>query len=235
MKRLVVTKKELWTIPNILTFIRILSVPVYMTLIILGGLDFGHYTQYPQWYVYVGLGVMVFAAATDLFDGMIARKFNQGTYAGQLLDPIADKCMHIGCVIALIVVGYLHWAFVIFLVFRELCMIVVGSFIFNDVNVKSNMLGKVASAILSIGMIASFFHPYVKQLWGDYGIDWIIITVGLILNWAAAINYGVDAAKQYKYNKEHGLLGKDPEIVEPDEQKEEPAPEEQTEEEKEEN
>ena len=230
MKRLVVTKKELWTIPNILTFIRILSVPVYMTLIILGGLDFGHYTQYPQWYVYVGLGVMIFAASTDLFDGMIARKFNQGTYAGQLLDPIADKCMHIGCVIALIVVGYLHWAFVIFLVFRELCMIVIGSFLFNDINVKSNMLGKVASAILSIGMIASFFHPYIKQLWGDYGIDWIIITVGLILNWAAAINYGVDAAQQYKYNKAHGLLGKDPEVAsDATETAEEAAPEETTE------
>lgn len=209
MKRLVVTKKELLTIPNFLTFSRILSVPVYMTLIILGGLTFGKYAQYPTWYVYVGLGVMVFAAATDLFDGMIARKFNQGTYAGQLLDPIADKAMHIGCVIALIVVGYLHWAFVIFLVFRELCMIVVGSFIFNDVNVKSNMLGKVASAILSIGIISCFFHPYISRLWGNYGIDWIIVTIGLVLNWSAAINYAVDAAKQYKYNKEHGLLGKD--------------------------
>ena len=214
MKRLVVTKKELWTIPNILTFTRILSVPVYMTLIILGGLDFGKYLQYPQWYVYVGLGVMIFAAATDLFDGMIARRFNQGTYAGQLLDPIADKTMHIGCVVALIVVGYLHWAFVIFLVFRELCMIVIGSFLFNDINVKSNMLGKVASAILSIGMISCFFHPYIRQLWGEYGLDWIVVTVGLALNWAAAIYYGVDAGQQYKYNKAHGLLGKDPEKTE---------------------
>ena len=197
MKRLVLTKKEIFTIPNFLTLIRLLSVPVYMTLIILGGLENSH----PQYYVYIGLAVMVFAASTDLFDGYIARKYNQGTYLGQLIDPIADKAMHIGCLIALIVVGYIHWAFVIFLALREICMVVVGSFLFNDVNIKSNMLGKVASAILSIGMIACFFHPYISKLWGEYGLDWIVITVGLVLNWIAAINYAIDASKQYKENK----------------------------------
>lgn len=197
MKRLVLTKKEIFTIPNILTLIRLLSVPIYMTLIILGGLENSH----PQYYVYIGLAVMIFAASTDLFDGYIARKYNQGTYLGQLIDPIADKAMHLGCLIALIVVGYIHWAFVIFLALREICMIVVGSFLFNDVNIKANMLGKVASATLSVGMIACFFHPFIAKLWGEYGLDWIVVTVGLVLNWIAAINYAIDASKQYKENK----------------------------------
>lgn len=197
MKRLVLTKKEIFTIPNFLTLIRLLSVPVYMTLIILGGLENSH----PQYYVYIGLAVMIFAASTDLFDGYIARKYNQGTYLGQLIDPIADKAMHIGCLVALIVVGYVHWAFVIFLALREICMIVVGSFLFNDVNIKANMLGKVASATLSIGMIACFFHPFIAKLWGEYGLDWIVVTIGLVLNWIAAINYAIDASKQYKENQ----------------------------------
>ena len=197
MKRLVLTKKEIFTIPNFLTLIRLLSVPVYMTLIILGGLENSH----PQYYVYIGLAVMVFAASTDLFDGYIARKYNQGTYLGQLIDPIADKAMHIGCLVALIVVGYVHWAFVIFLALREICMIVVGSFLFNDVNIKANMLGKVASATLSVGMIACFFHPFIAKLWGEYGLDWIVVTIGLVLNWIAAINYAIDASKQYKENQ----------------------------------
>ena len=197
MKRLVLTKKEIFTIPNFLTLIRLLSVPVYMTLIILGGLENSH----PQYYVYIGLAVMIFAASTDLFDGYIARKYNQGTYLGQLIDPIADKAMHIGCLVALIVVGYVHWAFVIFLALREICMIVVGSFLFNDVNIKANMLGKVASATLSVGMIACFFHPFIAKLWGEYGLDWIVVTIGLVLNWIAAINYAIDASKQYKENQ----------------------------------
>lgn len=197
MKRLVLSKKEIFTIPNFLTLIRLLSVPVYMTLIILGGLENSH----PQYYVYIGLAVMIFAASTDLFDGYIARKYNQGTYLGQLIDPIADKAMHIGCLVALIVVGYVHWAFVIFLALREICMIVVGSFLFNDVNIKANMLGKVASATLSVGMIACFFHPFIAKLWGEYGLDWIVVTIGLVLNWIAAINYAIDASKQYKENQ----------------------------------
>ena len=109
--------------------------------------------------------------------------------------------MHIGCLVALIVVGYVHWAFVIFLALREICMIVVGSFLFNDVNIKANMLGKVASATLSVGMIACFFHPFIAKLWGEYGLDWIVVTIGLVLNWIAAINYAIDASKQYKENQ----------------------------------
>lgn len=47
-----------------------------------------------------------------------------------------------------------------------------------------------------------FFHKYICQyLWGTFSLDWIVITIGLILNWAAAINYAVDASKQYKANK----------------------------------
>lgn len=202
-KRLVFSKKELLTIPNLLTLIRLLSVPVYMTLIILGGLTNGH----PQWYVYVGLGVMIFAASTDVVDGYIARKYDQGSYIGQLVDPIADKAMHVGCLVALIVVGYIHWAFVVFLALRELCMIIVGTFVVNAVNIKANMMGKVASAILSVGLIACFFHPFIAKLWGEYGIDWIIVTIGLALNWAAAANYAVQTLRQLKENKATQVAG----------------------------
>lgn len=211
---LVINRYTLWTIPNILVFLRILCVPVYMTLLILGA-KAGDGNNYASWWVFLALGIMAFAALTDVFDGKIARKYkagtkigkyvvkhDQGTYVGQCIDPIADKCMHVGAVVALTVAGYLHWAFIILLVFRELCMVVIGSFIVNDINIKSNMLGKVASAIISVGIILCFFHDYLVQyLWGVYPLDWIVVTIGLILNWTAAVFYGIDAAKQYKENK----------------------------------
>lgn len=214
LNNLVINRYTLWTIPNILVFLRILCVPVYMTLLILGSRA-GEGNNYAEWWVFLALGIMAFAALTDVFDGKIARKYkagtkigkytvkhDQGTYVGQCIDPIADKCMHIGAIVALAISGYLHWAFIIFIVFRELCMIVIGSFIVNDIDIKANMLGKVASAIISCGIIMCFFHKYICQyLWGTFSLDWIVITVGLILNWAAAINYAVDASKQYKANK----------------------------------
>ena len=214
LNNLVINRYTLWTIPNILVFLRILCVPVYMTLLILGSRA-GEGNNYAEWWVFLALGIMAFAALTDVFDGKIARKYkagtkigkytvkhDQGTYVGQCIDPIADKCMHIGAIVALAICGYLHWAFIIFIVFRELCMIVIGSFIVNDIDIKANMLGKVASAIISCGIIMCFFHKYICQyLWGTFSLDWIVITIGLILNWAAAINYAVDASKQYKANK----------------------------------
>lgn len=213
-KNLVINRYTVWTIPNILVFIRILCVPVYMTLLILGARA-GSNPAYASWWVYLALGIMAFAALTDVIDGKIARKFkagtkigkyvvkhDQGTYVGQCIDPIGDKCMHIGVIVALAIAGYLHWAFIILLVFRELMMIVIGSFVVNDVNIKANMLGKVASAIISCGAIACFFHPLiVEHLWGVYSLDWIIVTIGLVLNWAAAINYGVETFKTIRENK----------------------------------
>lgn len=197
MKRLVLSKKEICTIPNLLTLIRILLVPVYMTLLILGGKA----EPVNMTYVYIALGIVLFAEITDVLDGKIARKFNQGSYVGQLIDPVADKCMHIGAIVALAITHWLHWAFIIFIVLRELAMIIVGSFVLNKVNVKANMLGKVASATISVGILLCFFHTYISKLWGDYGFDWIIVTIGLVLNWSAAINYAVGVVRDIKADK----------------------------------
>ena len=222
-KNLVINRYTVWTIPNILVFLRILCVPVYMCLLIFGSRA-AEGNNYQHWWIYLALGIMAFAAITDVLDGKIARRFpagskigkhvvkhDQGTYVGQVLDPIGDKTMHIGVLLALVIAvnpvsgqHYLHWAFLIFLVFRELCMVVIGSVLVNDINVKANMLGKVASAIISCSAILCFFHPFFETLvpgWTVYTLDWVLLTIGLVLNWVAAINYAVDAAKQMKAKK----------------------------------
>ena len=66
-----ITKKDVFNIPNMLTYLRILSIPFFMFFIIKGGLN--NISKY----VYIGLIIFVLAASTDLFDGAIARKFNQ--------------------------------------------------------------------------------------------------------------------------------------------------------------
>ena len=165
-KRLVINRHTVWTVPNILVFIRILCVPVYICLLVLGSRA-AEGNNYQHWWIYLALGIMAFAAITDVLDGKIARRFpagskigkhvvkhDQGTYVGQVLDPIGDKTMHIGVMLGLAIATstqtgspYLHWAFLVVLVFREVCMVVIGSILVNDINVKANMLGKVASAI----------------------------------------------------------------------------------------
>jgi cardiolipin synthase len=68
------------TVPNLLTLLRILLVPVFVSQL---------YYQYFDW----ALATFFFAGASDAIDGFIARRFNQSTELGKALDPIADKLM----------------------------------------------------------------------------------------------------------------------------------------------
>ncbi|MGY2437113.1 CDP-alcohol phosphatidyltransferase family protein, partial [Escherichia coli] len=70
-------------IPNLLTFFRILLIPVFVILF---------YVPY-QWSYLAAAVVFTLAAATDWFDGYLARKLNQSTAFGAFLDPVADKIM----------------------------------------------------------------------------------------------------------------------------------------------
>ena len=83
-------KKELWTIPNILSLLRILLIPVIVYLYC--------FKQDSLW----TLILVIFSTLTDVVDGFIARKFNQITDLGKLLDPVADKATQLavfGCLI----------------------------------------------------------------------------------------------------------------------------------------
>ena len=70
--------ENIWTIPNIISFIRILLIPVFGVLFYKGEL---------LW----ALLILAFSGLTDFFDGKLARKLNQVSELGKMLDPIADK------------------------------------------------------------------------------------------------------------------------------------------------
>ena len=78
------------TIPNLLSVIRILLIPVFAVLFL-------------QEHYIIAIAIIIFAELTDLFDGMIARKFNQVSALGKILDPIADKLSQISIVVVLII------------------------------------------------------------------------------------------------------------------------------------
>ena len=71
-------KQSVWTVPNALSILRLLGIPLYLSLVASG--EYG-------WAVLT----LMFAGATDYFDGKIARRFNQTSRFGELLDPAADR------------------------------------------------------------------------------------------------------------------------------------------------
>lgn len=178
-------KNQIFTVPNFLTFLRFLSVPFFMWCT----LDPSTYLQVgPYRLPVVGLIIMAAAAATDLFDGFIARRFNQGSDLGIMLDPFADKLMHVMAILSLTIIGYIHWAFIVAIALKELTMIVGGFFMANHSRlIQANMMGKVASFTLSIAVFMSYFHPFFADK--AFYADWIVIGIGVVLTYAAFFNY----------------------------------------------
>lgn len=85
-------KKEILTIPNLLTLFRLLLIPVYVS-IYLNATEISHY--------YIAAAILAVSCLTDLVDGQIARRFNMISHLGKLLDPIADKATQFALIICL--------------------------------------------------------------------------------------------------------------------------------------
>ena len=75
--------RRCWNLPNILTYGRIVAVPVVAGLLLWGG-------NAARW---MALAIYIVAAITDFFDGYLARKWRQQSSLGRMLDPIADKVL----------------------------------------------------------------------------------------------------------------------------------------------
>ena len=177
--------KQLWTVPNMITLFRIVAIPFMMWTT----LDKSTYIQVGN-YVFpiIGLVILFAAATSDLFDGWIARKFNQGSQLGEIIDPFADKLMQCTAILSLVIIGYVHWAFIVVLLAKEATMIVGGAFMAGDSkNIKANYMGKAASFVICVAVIMSYFHDF----WAEKVVylDWIILGIGLVLTYVAFFNY----------------------------------------------
>lgn len=181
-------KYQLFTIPNILTYIRILAVPVFMTFTILKSTYILRSDAYPAGFPLIGLIIMLAAASTDLVDGWFARKFNQVSDLGKILDPFADKLMHCGALLSLVIAGHIHWGFLVALLVKEGTMILGGAFLMNNSKlIQANYMGKVASATMSIACFMTYFHDFFATR--VFYLDWIVFGIGLLLTYVAFFNY----------------------------------------------
>ena len=184
-------KKDLFTIPNILTYVRLICVPVFAWLI----LD----SRVPN-NVWWGLGVFLFASVTDVIDGFIARKFNMVSDIGKVLDPLADKLLQITAVITLTLIGYINIAFPIIIVVKEVYMVVGAAIILlfarRRVTIQSNVWGKLATVCLAASVFSAFFHDvFVTN--GVY-LDVFLFSVTSVLTIIAAVQYTVRIIMEIK-------------------------------------
>jgi len=138
-------------VPNILSSIRILMVPLFIVVY------FSDIEYARRW----AAVVYAAASATDVLDGYIARKYNIITNLGRILDPLGDKLMAIAMVTCLTIDGRVPYWALGFYAAKELVMMICGAFIHKGLHKdmpSANVLGKAATASLFVvGVVLMLF------------------------------------------------------------------------------
>ncbi|GAA4365021.1 CDP-alcohol phosphatidyltransferase family protein [Nocardioides caricicola] len=104
------TRSRVWTVPNVLSMLRLLGVPLFLWLVLVPEAD---------WWA---LAVLMLAGVTDFLDGYLARRLNQTSPLGQILDPVADRLYILAVVIGLALRDIIPWWVALSLPLRDLLL-----------------------------------------------------------------------------------------------------------------
>lgn len=155
------------TVPNILSFLRLLGVPVFLWLVLVPKAD--------GW----AFAVLVFAGVSDYLDGKLARKWNQITRLGQLLDPLADRLYIIATLVGLLLREIVPLWLVIVLLSRD---VVLGILL-----LAVRRRGVTGVPVHFIGKAATFNLLYAFPLLLLSDGTGVVASVALVLGWAFAL------------------------------------------------
>lgn len=150
------TKKDLWSIPNILCYIRFLLIPLFVV----------QYIKAEEPGEYMRAAAIVLASGlTDFLDGFIARTFNMVTEFGKLIDPMADKLTQAALLFILIVkIKYMFLLLILFVV-MQLFMLVAGIAMLKKGKRLdgSKWFGKVSTMVFYAVMLVLVALPKLRQ------------------------------------------------------------------------
>ncbi len=171
----------LWTIPNAITLVRLLLLPVF--LFVLFGLDNRAAAS-------VMLGVL---SSTDWVDGYLARRLGQVSEFGKVFDPTVDRLLFLVATTAIIIDGSIPLWFAIAVLVREVLvglMMVVATVVFKMPRIDVTYWGKLATFLLMFavpGFLMGNSGTFVAD--GFQAAAWIVGIPGLILSYWTAIAY----------------------------------------------
>lgn len=168
-------------IPNILTTIRLVLVPVFAYFMIYGD------------NMYVAAAIFVLSGITDIVDGYIARHYNMITNFGMVYDPFVDKLMQITAVVCLVIADIIPVWLLIFVIVKEVSMIITGGILYiRKIVVRSNRFGKTATVIFYAGVFSMIIWKNMPQF-----VMMTVIAAMIVAMAVAAVFYLIDIIKNY--------------------------------------
>lgn len=166
-------------LPNWLTILRMAMVPFMIGC---------YYLGFDGWNYYAG-AIFIAASLTDLFDGMIARKYHLITNFGKLMDPIADKVLFMSALLVLVEWGKVQSYLAIILLAREFLIsgvrLVAAS---EGVVVAAGMVGKLKTVAQLVGVSLIFLGNPIFCIWGIPAGE-ILIYISVVLSIWSCVEY----------------------------------------------
>ena len=170
-------KKEILTIPNLLSLFRLVLIPVYVLIY----LNAKEATDY-----YLAAGILAVSCLTDMIDGQIARHFHMISSFGKILDPLADKATQFTLIICLAVkYSVLRYLVILFVIKESFQLIAGGINLRKGIMLKGALItGKICTTVLFLSLIIMVMIP-------DLGVNIIniIVIINAVFMMIAFINY----------------------------------------------
>lgn len=164
-------------IPNILTIIRFILIPIILYFIITGN-------------YLLGFIFFTISGITDILDGTIARKYNLISTFGKLMDPLADKLTQISVLATLTFKDIIPIWILVIVILKELIMIIGASFLYGkDVVVYSKWFGKLATVLFYLAIVLSLIDKQFgfAGIWQN--IDMVLYCIALVATVFSLIMY----------------------------------------------
>ncbi len=188
-------KNKLFNWPNLVTWARILLIPVFI----------GVYYLPEDWLAYdwkdiISCAIFIFAAVTDWLDGYLARALNQMSAFGAFLDPVADKLIVVGALIVLLQLGRVEAAVALIIIGREIAISALREWMAKIGQAKSVAVAFVGKVKTLSQMVAIPLLLYHDDLFGGlFNAQWlgtILINIAAVLTVISMLYY---LRKAYPY------------------------------------
>lgn len=178
------TEVSNWNLPNILTVLRIIGVPVFLWVLLMHG---GESTTWRWWAFFVFALLM----ATDKLDGHLARSRNLITDFGKIADPIADKALMVAALVGLNIIGALPWWVTVIIVIREFGITIWRFLALRQGRVVPASRGGKLKTVLQSLAVGLFIMPLTWIFWPA----WVVMIIAIAVTVFTGIQYILDARK----------------------------------------
>ncbi len=191
-------------LPNRLTFLRILCIPIVVYLMTFGDIAEETWRFWnvkpltPSTTDILAAIVFAVAAITDFFDGYVARKFQIETMLGKLLDPLADKLLVVSAMIILVEKHRMEGWIAVIIIVRDLGINAIRLAALDEgIQISSNFIAKTKTTFLDIGIVGLTIYGFYGYIPFHY-VGHIFMVLALGASLISAAQYLTDYAIQLK-------------------------------------